>query len=368
MASPEVLDFEALLQPISEENPAGVDVRADPAASSAYYAIKDARSAIRAKERSLVADDEGEMPDSRSEWRPILEQSKTLLTENSKDLEITAWLIEALTRIHGFGGLRDGFRLAREICSQFWEECFPLPDDDGIEARVIPLAGLNGEDADGALIVPIRSIPITEGTGAGPFCCWQYQQAVLLQQSTDPEVRQKRIDAGAVTLEQFDQAGAETSRAFFESTLEDLNQCQEEFAKLCEVFDERCTAELAPPSSNIRNALGSCLEALRYAGKDVLASESEEEDTEAGESAQAAAPGVKGSYPGSREEAFRTLLQMADFFRRNEPHSPISYALEQVVRWGRMSLPDLLGELIAEDAARQNLFRLAGIKKPGEPQ
>ena len=366
MASPGVLDLEALLQPISEENPAGVDVRADAATSSAYYAIKDARSAIRAKERSLVADD-GEVADFRSEWRPILEQSQTLLSENSKDLEIAAWIIEALTRVHGFGGLRDGFRLAREICSQFWDECFPLPDDDGIEARVTPLAGLNGVDAEGALIVPIRSIPITDGTAAGPFCCWQYQQAVLLQQSTDPEVRQKRIDAGALTLEQFDQAGAETSREFFESRLEDLKQCQEEFAALCEMLDERCTAELAPPSSNIRNALASCLEALRYAGKDVLVSEPEEEDTEAGEGAQAAS-GAKGSYPGSREEAFRTLLQLADFFRRNEPHSPISYALEQVVRWGRMSLPDLLEELIAEDAARQNLFRLAGIKKSAESQ
>jgi type VI secretion system protein ImpA len=368
MASSEVLDFDALLEPLAGDNPAGVDVRADPAASAVYYAIKDARSAARAKERSTVAED-GEVLDSRSEWRPVLEQAQTLLKENTRDLEITAWLIEALVRIHGFRGLRDGFRLAREIASEFWEQCYPLPDEDGIEARVAPLTGLNGDDADGTLIVPIRNVPVTEGTSGGPYSSWQYDQGVTIQQTTDPEARQKRIDSGGVTLEQFAQAGVESSREFLESTLEDLEECRKEFTKLCELLDERC-AELAPPSSYIRNALESCQVALRYAGKEVFASgpEDEEEGPVDGGEAKAGASAAQGSYPRSREDAFKTLLQLADFFRRNEPHSPISYALEQVVRWGRMSLPHLLEELIAEDGARQNLFRLAGIKKPEEPQ
>jgi type VI secretion system protein ImpA len=52
---------------------------------------------------------------------------------------------------------------------------------------------------------------------------------------------------------------------------------------------------------------------------------------------------------------------VADFFKRTEPHSPISYALEQAVRWGRMPLPELLQELIPEDAVRGQLFKLVGI-------
>ena len=66
----------------------------------------------------------------------------------------------------------------------------------------------------------------------------------------------------------------------------------------------------------------------------------------------------------SREDAFRSLLQVAEFFKRTEPHSPISYALEQAVRWGRMPLPDLLAELIPEEAARLQLFKLVGISPP----
>jgi hypothetical protein len=35
-----------------------------------------------------------------------------------------------------------------------------------------------------------------------------------------------------------------------------------------------------------------------------------------------------------------------------------------VVRWGKMSLPELLVELIPEDNPRSNLFKWVGIKPP----
>ena len=66
----------------------------------------------------------------------------------------------------------------------------------------------------------------------------------------------------------------------------------------------------------------------------------------------------------TREDAFRALLQVAEYFKRTEPHSPVAYALEQAVRWGRMPLPDLLTELIPEQAAREQMFKMVGIKPP----
>ena len=43
------------------------------------------------------------------------------------------------------------------------------------------------------------------------------------------------------------------------------------------------------------------------------------------------------------------------------------YALEQVVHWGKLSLPELLSELIADEGPRKNVFKQVGIKPP-EPQ
>ncbi len=71
---------------------------------------------------------------------------------------------------------------------------------------------------------------------------------------------------------------------------------------------------------------------------------------------------------GTREDAFRELLKLADFFRRTEPQAVLSYALEQVVRWGRLSLPELMQELIPDEAPRKNLFKQVGIRPETKPE
>src|SRR5256885_12900644 len=123
MASSEILEFATLLEPIPGDTPTGPDLRADGSPSSPYYAVKDARSTARAAERQIVMDGEetGNVPD----WRPVLQRGVKAMAEKSKDLEITAYLIEALVRLHGFAGLRDGFRLARELVERYWDGLYP---------------------------------------------------------------------------------------------------------------------------------------------------------------------------------------------------------------------------------------------------
>jgi type VI secretion system ImpA family protein len=68
----------------------------------------------------------------------------------------------------------------------------------------------------------------------------------------------------------------------------------------------------------------------------------------------------------SREEALNSLLKVAAFFRSTEPHSPLSYALEQAVRWGKMPLPDLLRDLVRDDEVLVEVYRRMGIQENGE--
>jgi type VI secretion system protein ImpA len=53
---------------------------------------------------------------------------------------------------------------------------------------------------------------------------------------------------------------------------------------------------------------------------------------------------------------------LAEFFRRTEPHNPVSYVLAQAVRWGRMSLPEFLAEMISAEAMPGTIFRHVGIQ------
>lgn len=373
MASQEVLDFSRLLLPIDGPTPAGEDLRADSSPNSLYYLIKDARSAARAAERQAMTD-EGE-PSAKPDWRPVLERAQKALAEKTKDLEVTAYLIEALVRLHGFAGLRDGFRLAAGLVEQFWDGLYPMPDEDGLSTRVVPLTSLNGDDGEGTLIAPIALVPLTEGSSVGPFALYHYQQAQALGQVQDEQAREKRLKRGAVSLEAFQRAVAETPASFFATLVQDLSECQNEFAKLYGLLEEKCGGR-APPSSNIRAALAACLEAVNYVARDklstALAKAQPQEDgvPAAGNGHGAAAAGGPAEVAGvirNREDAFRTLLQVADFFRRMEPHTPVSYALEQAVRWGRMSLPELLTELIPEETSRDSLFKQVGIRTTLEP-
>ena len=59
-----------------------------------------------------------------------------------------------------------------------------------------------------------------------------------------------------------------------------------------------------------------------------------------------------GTASTSREDALRALGQIAEFFRRTEPHSPLAYTLEEAVRRGRMTWPELLAEIVADADAR----------------
>jgi type VI secretion system protein ImpA len=375
MSTPAVFDFERLLAPIEGENPAGRALREDFSPNSVYHKIKDARAAARAAERNQIWDEQTAQS-NRSEWKQVLELAPRIIAEESKDLEISAWFCEALVREHGFAGLRDGFRLIRELAERYWDRLYPLPDEEGIEPRTAPLVGLNGEGADGVLITPIANVPLTAVTGLRALGLSDYKQAVDLNRLEDPEKRAQRISGGAVTMQMFDQAVLETPTEFYRNLWDDLGECAQEYEKLCAALEEKCgKAEggysLAPPSSNIRNTMQSCKELVESVSQGRLAKEppSDAESGQGGsDAALTQAPGGKTTgRVQTRDEAFRALLQVAEFFKRTEPHSPVSYALEQAVRWGKMPLPELLMELVPEDAIRVQIFKHIGIKPPDQP-
>ena len=374
MASPDTLDFERLLKPISAEKPAGVELKEDSALSPAYFKVKDARETARGAERKQAQAISAGEPESGGDppnWKVVFELTTNALADHSKDLWIAAWLIEALVRLRGFAGLRDGFRLVRELSETYWDDIHPRPDDEGYATTVAQLTGLNGDDSQGALIPPIADIPLTASPNHGELTSADHLDAMELEQVADPAKRSQRIEQGVVSLELFDKAAADTPVEFFRETLADLDQAIAEFSRLTEVLGEKCGNDasgysVAPPSSNIANALSACRDRLASLSRHVLGSEAE-----AGADGELAADGTPGSLTvdksrmPTREDAFRSLLQVADFFRRTEPHSPVSYALEQAVRWGRMPLPELLQELISDEAVRKDLFRRTGIG-PGD--
>ena len=387
MASAEILDFDKLLAPISDDAPGGVELKEDASQSSHYYAVKDAREAARAAERALrdfhpESGDGDRKPPEPPDWGKVIDIATDVLANRSKDLWVAAWLIEGLTREHGFAGLRDGFRLVRELAERFWDGIHPAPDEEGYVTTVAQLAGLNGQESEGALLGPIDLIPITSYSSFGALTSVDYRKALDLQR-LDPQKRQQLVDEGAIDLDKFQKAVHETSSDFYRDMAEDVAAALDEFDKLGAALDSRCGDDpygspAAPPTSAIRHSLEQCakrIEEVRGWAKEGASSTSSNSEMVAGGTTDVAAGGVAAAGAPAvatagkvvtREDAFRLLLQVAEFFRKSEPHSPVSYALEQAVRWGRMSLPELMADLIGDSATRDDFFKRVGIPRSSE--
>jgi type VI secretion system protein ImpA len=369
MASPEVLDLAALLVPISGDKPAGLDLRADTTPDSDYYAVRDARKAASDTERRIdkgETDAEGK-PIGPPDWRPVLERATKVLAQKTKDLEIAAYLTEALVRLKGFAGIRDGYRLSRGLVEQFWDGLYPAATDGEVTDRFSHILYLNGIEGPGTLIVPVRKIPMTAATSEGAFNLTHLQQARSLEQIKDAKVRQKRIEEGAITLETIQRAVAETPAKFYADLVEDIGQAAEEFRRFSGALGERSGFD--PPSSDLLGVIDAYLDTIKDLARDKLpkAPAPAAAAAEPGQPAAAATAAAPPADPGAirdRNDALDRLRKIGDYFREHEPQSVIPYALEQVVNWGKMSLPDLLAELIPDEGPRKSVFKQVGIKPP----
>ncbi len=371
MGSPQTFDIETLLAPVSEAQPTGANIRDDFSPTSLYYRLRDARNAGRAAERR--ADAEGESSLQAPEWRNVRDLGLEILTKRSKDLEVAAWLIEALIRTNGFAGLRDGFLLARGLVERYWDILYSLEDEEGIATKVAPLTGLNGLDADGTLIQPIKKVPVTKAGAEGAYASYHYDQAIALSQIKDPEVKARREQSGALTLERFMAAVNESGGPFYVTLMADIQESLTELDLLSKALDERA-GQAAPPTSQIRNALSSTLESVQRFSKDLvdrlprLANGGDTNAETAGSVRDGRSEGgvVVGGPIRSRADALRVLKQVADFFRIHEPNSPISSSLEEAVRRAEMPFSELLRELVTDTSAWRSALANAGIKPPAE--
>jgi type VI secretion system protein ImpA len=360
---PEGLELEALLAPIADDAPAGVDLREDFTPNSLYFRLRDARSEARAAERAADGDD----GDSAAppEWLTVSELAQEALTTHTKDLEIAAWLTEALLRRDGLVGLTAGCRLMAGLAEAFWDTLFPLPDEEGIATRVAPVAGLNGIGGEGTLLQPLRKIALFERPDGMPFHYWQYEQSEELATIIDEARRQARVDAGVIPFGTIE-SEARYAAAVLTGLQEQSQSAATAWKKLADTLDERAGAD-SPPTSQVAAVLEKIhTVAGRYAIQPATGAADTPTAAEDGSPgpAMGGAVAVVTASVNSREDALRSLAQIADFFRRTEPLSPLAYTLQEAVRRARLSWPELLEEIVPDVGSRAAILTSLGIRPP----
>ncbi|HEV8678712.1 MAG TPA: type VI secretion system protein TssA [Stellaceae bacterium] len=367
---PEGFDLAALLAPVPGEVPAGADLRNDSSPQSLYYRLRDARAEARAAERAMESDPEATAVPPQ--WRTVRDLALEAIAARSKDLEIAAWLTEALLRSDGLTGFIAGVRLMNGLVDGFWDDLFPLPDEDGIATRVGPVSGLNGQSGEGTLSQPLRKLPLFQRPDGATMQFWQFEQSSDLAAIVDAERRQQRIDAGVVPFDTVENEARAAGTAHFAALRDQAAAAADAWRELGEGLDSRAGAD-APPTSRVREILDRITTvAARFASPDGAAPAAATPEPAAGAGATAgsgaAAPEVSAAASAgtlaSREEALRSLAAIADFFRRTEPLSPLSYTLQEAVRRARMSWPDLLAEIVPDTGLRDQILTSLGIRPP----
>ena len=98
---------------ISEKQPTGINIRYD----DEFEFIEDEL----ARQGALI--DRGQV-----KWDEVSLAAVNILTNKSKDLKVSCYLIRALYEQQGFKGLAAGLTINRQLLETFWDELYPLKD------------------------------------------------------------------------------------------------------------------------------------------------------------------------------------------------------------------------------------------------
>ena len=250
-----MIEIDAILAPISGDKPAGESLRYTPV----YDEIKEAR-------RADDPFDQGAWKHEikTSDWEKVIKIAVEALTQKTKDLQIAAWLTEALINTEGFEGVEAGLKIVTFFLNEYWETLYPLIEDDDLDFRAGPLVFI-GEK----LWYPIRNIPITEKgvTNGYSWLKWQESRQVGYESDTinqygdvdnkKKQTRDENIQDGMLTAEDFDLAVAMSSKDFYSTSSENLASCAEIFNELDKTVDDKFGLE-APRLSEISKAIIDC--------------------------------------------------------------------------------------------------------------
>jgi type VI secretion system protein ImpA len=375
MPSPQVIDLEALLAPIPGENPAGQDVMYE----GTHDAIKEAR---RADDGLSLGEWSRDV--KVADWSAVIALAQEALATKSKDLQVAAWLVEALVKRHGFAGLRDGLCMLWELQQRFWPSLYPTIEDGDLEARVLLLEGLNKN-----LAAAVKDVPVTQGRNGENYSWFRWEESRMVDNlgRRDQAAMAEAIADGKITGEQFTKAVEATPLTYYRTLFDDLQQSWEAYSRLEQVVDEHFGRE-APSLAEVRTAVDNCRMLIADVGKqkgglgpppgpaiipappvDRSSTEttipvSQEPQHDAALSVYNGQPSGTSLEPQSRADALRRLEALAAYFRRTEPHSPVSYLVQRAVRWGEMPLEAWLQDVINDDTVLSRVRETLGLKDP----
>ena len=342
-------DAQALLAPISAEQPCGLNLDETPLLAP----LESLRLFGQARSPEAPPDaEEGEKEQQKVKappaWDQIRGEALDLLAK-SKDLRLLAYVGTAFLRTDGLLPFTQVLPVAAQWLETYWGQVYPLLDEDAVIRR----NALNCLADPMAVVDRVWRMPLVTSRQHGRFSLRDIDIAGGVAQPTaleaKPDEAAIRAALAEMTLEEVSTIAKGVTDATAAMTRIDAKMRGEGGPEVAPDF-----GPLSTQFAKLNRVLTEQL-ALRNAATAA--------DGTAGQGAAEAAAGFTGGAIKSRQDAIRALDAVADFFKHNEPSSPIPLFVERAKRLVTKDFLEVLAD-IAPDAV--TVARSAGGLKPDQ--
>ena len=338
------LEVDKLLAPISELEPAGLNLEYDPA----FSALEKAATG-KAEQQIGGTIVPGEPP----EWNAVAEQALALLAR-TKDLRVAVRLAEASASRHGIAGFSEALSVVRGLIDRYWAVVHPQldPDDDNDPTmRVTALSALSTQPVFAAL----RSSPLLSSRSLGPVSLHDF--------GVDPSGKLEADKADAAKVQA---AFTESDLPTLEAALAGILAAQEALGGI-ETALQSLAGSQGPDFTGLTRIFFQARQLLEPRVVQRRADERGSDAAAPGDGNGAAGqPEAARTFRGdivSREDVIRALDKICAYYERNEPSSPVPLLLQRCKRLVTLSFVEILKDL-APDSMKQ--IEMVAGKTPKE--
>jgi type VI secretion system protein ImpA len=362
-----------LLNPVSGDNPSGVNLRYE----KVYDQVKEART----EDDESIPTGAWARQVKRADFNLVIKLAGEALAKKSKDLQLAAWLTEAHVKKEGIGLIQPCLKLFQDLQDQFWDTLYPEIEDGDVGMRAVPI-----EWTANRVATILRECPITRDG----LNYYQYKESRAIGYEADAEYndaktaqRQQAIADGKATAEDFDKSFNSTPKPWYVQ-MEDSFHASLETVDELQVYCEQKYGDDGPGFGKLRTALeevGQVVTGLLNekrktepdapSSEEIAEPEPEPEAISEAESQAEATPAAAkpragkmlALEPADKDDAMARVQACAAFLQKENPASPVAYLLQAALRLGEMreqgswASYDFL--LPPATEKRQNLKRLA---------
>lgn len=384
--------LQKLKEPVNEQQYCGTYIKLDRQAFRALRNVyNEANSAAR---KLLQTPDESELDELNenniNSWKRLSDQLCETFQKQTKDIELLSWLmVSQLYLDDTLIGFKNTLDLLNTLLTEHFDELNPVIPEASIKA--LDEAGKLRESLDFKMAAFSQMVGIGENDSIlyapmsqvrllGNVSYFAYQSAEMKGEC--PKLREdlkKDVSANADK---------------YKTTIETLKQCKTLCNDIYVLLGSKCQPSgiQTPNFMFIINHLDRILKSVGFLTGFSIEDKKEQTAEEPVQDNNASSPaepqtatvqtvavqtaGVVNNSQSfellsknsevTREQVFEELANIAKYFRSTEPHSPVSYLIEKAIRWGHLSLPELLNELISDQADTKNrIFTIAGLQEGG---